>query len=145
MPGWGKLFTVFQKACIMKPGDVILRNQNPIAVKHMIGSALSTLAVNGTMLSILVLLLLATVISAADICRAVSGNHGLFNSVGLFAQHNPVYKWDPIVEKKRYRLERSDLDAYRLESRRWHQLRAEVQDRLNSRHLKKPLGSQSKL
>jgi hypothetical protein len=129
----------------MKPGDLILRNQNPTAIKHMIGSALSSLAVNGTMLSILAMLLLATVISAADICRAVSGNHGLFNSVGLFAQHNTVYKWDPIVEKKRYRLERSDLDAYRLESRRWHQLRAEVQDRLNSRHLKKPLGSQSKL
>ena len=36
----------------MKPGDVILRNQNPTAIKHMIGSAL-TLAVNGTMLSIL--------------------------------------------------------------------------------------------
>ena len=129
----------------MKPGDLILRNQNPISIKHIIGSALCSLAVNGTMLSILALLLLATVISAADICRAVSGNHGLFNSVELFAQHNSVYKWDPIVEKKRYRLERSDLDAYRIESRRWHQLRAEVQDRLTSRHLKKPLGSQSKL
>jgi hypothetical protein len=129
----------------MKPGDVILRNQNPTAIKNMIGSALCTLAVNGAMLSILALLLLATVLSAADICRAVSGNHGLFNSVGLFAQHNPVYQWDPIAEKKRSRLERTDLDAYRLESRRWHQLRAEVQERLTSRHLKKPLGSQSKL
>lgn len=129
----------------MKPGDVILRNQNPTAIKHIIGSALSTLVVNGIMFSILALLVLATVISAADICRAVSGNHGLFNSVGLFAQHNSVYEWDPIVEKKRHRLERSGLDAYRLESRRWHQLRAEVQDRLTSRHLKKPLGSHSKL
>ena len=129
----------------MKPGDVILRNQNPTAIKNMIGSALCTLAVNGAMLSILALLLLATVLSAADICRAVSGNHGLFNSVGLLAQHNPVYQWDPIVEKKRYRLERTDLDAYRLESRRWHQLKAEVQDRLTSRHHKKPLGLQSKL
>jgi len=129
----------------MKPGDVILGNQNPTAIKHIIGSALCSLAVNGTMLSVLVLLVLATVISAADICRAVSGNHGLFNSVGLFAQQNSVYKWDPIVEKKRYRLERSDVDAYRLESRRWHQLRAEVQDRLTSRHPKKPLGSRSKL
>ena len=122
-----------------------MRNQNPTAIKHIIGSALSTLAVNVIMLSFLVLLLFSTVIAVADILRAVSGNHKLFNSVGLLAQHNSVYNWDPIVEKNRYRLERSDLDAYRLESRRWHQLRAEVQDRLTSRHLKKHLRSQSKL
>ena len=122
-----------------------MRNQNPTAIKHVIGSALSTLAVNVIMLSFLVLLLFSTVITVADILRAVSGNQKLFNSVELLAQHNSVDKWDPIVEKNRYRLERSDLDAYRLESRRWHQLRAEVQDRLTSRHLKKPLRSQSKL
>ena len=122
-----------------------MRNQNPTAIRHVIGSALSTLAVNVIMVSFLVLLLFSTVITAADILRAVSGNHTLFDSVGLLAQHNSVYNWDPIVEKNRYRLERSDLDAYRLESRRWHQLRAEVQDRLTSRHLKKPLRSQSKL
>ena len=122
----------------MKPGDLILRNENPVAIKRVIGSVLSALALHGVMLSFLVLLLLSTVIAAADICRAASGNHRLFDSIDFFAQNISPYKLDPQVEKERSRLERSDLDAYRNESRRWHQLKAEVKDRPSSRHSKKP-------
>jgi len=74
----------------MKPGDLILRNENPAALKRVIGSVLSALALHGVMLSFLGLLLLATVIAAADICRAASGNQRLFDSIGFFSQNNSV-------------------------------------------------------
>ena len=125
----------------MNPGDLILRNQNQTGVTHTIKSAFSTLAANVTMLSLLALLLLSTVIAATDICRAVSGNHGLFKSVVIFAQHHSSYKSDPASEKERYRQERSDLDAFRNERQRWHKLKAEVQDRQSSRQFKKPAKS----
>jgi hypothetical protein len=129
----------------MKSGDLILRNHNSTAIKSLIGSALSALAVKGTVMSFLALLLLSTVIAAADICRAVSGNHSLFNSVGLLAKYNSAYKVDPIVEKERSRLERSDLDAYRNERQRWHQLKVEVKERLSVQSSKKPAKSPSTL
>jgi hypothetical protein len=45
---------------------------------------------------------------------------------------------DPLLEKERTRLEKSDMDAYRNERQRWHQLKAEVKDRLASKQSKKP-------
>jgi hypothetical protein len=110
----------------MKPGDLILRNEKPDAFKRIIGSLLSAVALHGVMLSFLVMLLLATVVAAADICRAASGNLRLFHSFDSLAQNNSV---DPNVEKERLRLERSDLDNYRNESRRWRQLKAELKER----------------
>lgn len=129
----------------MKSGDLILRNHNSTAIKKGIGSALSTLAVKGTVLSFLAFLLLSTVIATADICRAVSGNHRLFNSVGILAQYNSAYKLSPIVERERSRLEKSDLDAYRNERQRWHQLKVEARDRLISQNSKKPAKPHSTL
>lgn len=121
----------------MKQGDLILRNQNPTFMKHVGGSFLSTLAYKGTVLFFLALLLLSTVIAAADICRAASRNHFLFNSVKLIAQYTSANKLDPVFEKERARLEKSDLDAYRNERQRWHQLKAEVKDRLTAPQSKK--------
>ena len=121
----------------MQQGDLILRNQNPAFVKQASGSFLSTLAYKGTVLFLLTLLLLSTVIAAADICRAASRNQFLFNSIKLIAQYTSANELDPDLEKERARLEKSDMDAYRNERLRWHQLKAEVKDRLASRHSKK--------
>ncbi len=129
----------------MKQGDLILRNRNPKAMEHVGGAVLSALAYKGTVFFFLALLLLSTVVAAADICRAASGNQSLFNSVGLLAQFNSAGKPDAEIEKERSRLERSDLDAYRNERQRWHQLRDEAKDRLASRHSKKPARSHSTL
>ena len=129
----------------MKPGDLILRNQRPAEVKHVIGSTLSALAIHGVMLSFLVLLLLSTVIAAADICRAASGNQRLFSSIDFLAQINSYSKVDAIEDKERSRLERSDLDAYRNETRRWHQLKAEMKMRASVRHSNKPVKSHTTL
>jgi hypothetical protein len=96
------------------------------------------LAYKGTVLSLLALLILSTVIAAADVCRAASGNHFLFNSIKLIAQYTSSNKLDPLLEKERTRLEKSDMDAYRNERQRWHQLKAEVKDRLASKQSKKP-------
>jgi hypothetical protein len=128
---------IFPKASSMKPGDWILRNRNSTGLKNAIGSLLSTFVVKGTVMSFLALLILSTVIAAADICRALAGNQRLFNSVGFIARYHSPYKSDPLVEKERSRLERSDLDAYRNERQRWHQLQAEEKGRLVSMHSKK--------
>jgi hypothetical protein len=129
----------------MQQGDLILRNQNPAFVKQAGGSFLSTLAYKGTVLFLLTLLLLSTVIAAADICRAASRNQFLFNSIKLIAQYTSANELDPDLEKERARLEKSDMDAYRNERLRWHQLKAEVKDRLASRHSKKPTKPHSTL
>ena len=122
----------------MQQGDLILRNQNPAVMERAGGSFLSNLAYKGTVLSLLALLILSTVIAAADVCRAASGNHFLFNSIKLIAQYTSSNKLDPLLEKERTRLEKSDMDAYRNERQRWHQLKAEVKDRLASKQSKKP-------
>jgi len=122
----------------MRQGDLILRNQNPAVMERAGGSFLSNLAYKGTVLSLLALLILSTVIAAADVCRAASGNHFLFNSIKLIAQYTSSNKLDPLLEKERTRLEKSDMDAYRNERQRWHQLKAEVKDRLASKQSKKP-------
>jgi hypothetical protein len=122
----------------MRQGDLILRNQNPAVMERAGGSFLSNLAYKGTVLSLLALLILSTVIAAADVCRAASGNHFLFNSIKLIAQYTSSNKLDPLLEKERTRLEKSDMDAYRNERQRWHQLKAEIKDRLASKQSKKP-------
>ena len=122
----------------MKQGDWILRKQNQADTKHAGGTFLSTLAYKLTVLSLLALLLFSTVIAAADVCRAASRNHFLFNSIKLIAQFTSTYELNPIIEKERARLEKSDMDAYRNERQRWHQLKAEVKDRLASKQSKKP-------
>ena len=122
----------------MRQGDLILRNQNPAVMERAGGSFLSNLAYKGTVFSLLALLILSTVIAAADVCRAASGNHFLFNSIKLIAQYTSSNKLDPLLEKERTRLEKSDMDAYRNERQRWHQLKAEVKDRLASKQSKKP-------
>jgi len=124
---------------------LILRNQNPAFVKQAGGAFLSPLAYKGTVLFLLTLLLLSTVIAAADICRAASRNQFLFNSIKLIAQYTSANELDPDLEKERARLEKSDMDAYRNERLRWHQLKAEVKDRLASRHSKKPAKPHSTL
>jgi hypothetical protein len=129
----------------MKKGDLILGNRNPKIRREVGGSVLSSLAYKGTVFFFLALLLLSTVVADADICRAASGNHSLFNSVGLLAQFNSAAQLDALAEKERSRLERSDLDAYRNERQRWHQLRDEAKDRLAARHSKKPTRSHSTL
>lgn len=122
---------------VMKPGDLILRNQRPASIQRAVASFFSVLALHCVMLSFLVLLLISTVFAAADICRAASGNYRLFDLMSFFAQTNLAYQLDPDVEKERSRLERSDLDAYRNEKWRWHQLRDEVKDRSFLRKSKK--------
>jgi hypothetical protein len=122
----------------MRQGDLILRNQNPAVMERAGGSFFSNLAYKGTVLSLLALLILSTVIAAADVCRAASGNHFLFNSIKLIAQYTSSNKLDPLLEKERTRLEKSDMDAYRNERQRWHQLKAEIKDRLASKQSKKP-------
>jgi hypothetical protein len=122
----------------MQQGDLILRNQNPAVMERAGGSFLSNLAYKGTVFFLLALLILSTVIAAADVCRAASGNHFLFNSIKLIAQFTSTYELNPIIEKERARLEKSDMDAYRNERQRWHQLKAEVKDRLASKQSKKP-------
>ena len=122
----------------MRQGDLILRNQNPAVMERAGASFLSNLAYKGTVLSLLALLILSTVIAAADVCRAASGNHFLFNSIKLIAQYTSSNKLDPLLEKERTRLEKSDMDAYRNERQRWHQLKAEIKDRLASKQSKKP-------
>lgn len=129
----------------MKPGDWILRKRNSTGLINAIGSFFSTLAVKGIMLSFLALIILSTVIAAADICRAVAGNYSLFNSLDFMSQYHSAYKFDPLVVEERYRQERSDLDAYRNEKQRWHQLKAEAKERLTSAHSKKPAKPHSTL
>ena len=129
----------------MKQGDLILRIRNQKAVKNVGGSLLSNLAYKGTVFFFLTLLLLSTVVAAADICRAASGNQSLFNSVELLSQFSSAAKSDALLQKERSRLERSDLDAYRNERQRWHQLRDEAKERLAARHSKKPTRSHSTL
>jgi hypothetical protein len=121
----------------MKPGDLILRNQKPASVRHVVGSFFSALTLHGLMLSFLALLLVSTVFAAADICRAATGNYRLFDLMNFFGQANLAYQLDPVAEKERSRLERSDLDAYRNERWRWQQLRDEVKDRSFLRKSKK--------
>jgi hypothetical protein len=127
----------FPGARSMKSGDWILRKRNSTGLISAIGSFFSTLAVEGIMLSFLALIILSTVIAAADICRAVAGNYSLFNSLDFISQYHSAYKFDPLVVEERYRQERSDLDAYRNEKQRWHQLKAEAKERLTSARSKK--------
>lgn len=129
----------------MRQGDLILRNQNPAVLEHAGGSFLSNLAYKGTVLALLALLILSTVIAASDICRAASGNQFLFNSIKLIAQFTSADETDLVVEKERTRLEKSDMDAYRNERLRWHQLKAEVKDRLATHRSKKPAKPHSTL
>lgn len=74
---------------------------------------------------LLVLLTAATLIAAADMCRAAAGNPSLFRSMFLSAQ-----KWvdslrDRDPSEKQLRQERLVMDAFRNEKQRWQQMKHE--------------------
>jgi hypothetical protein len=129
----------------MKTGDLILRNPDPTCKASTWGTAFCSLVGKGTILTLGALVAFSALIAAADVCRALSGNHGLFHSIGFIAQFNSHTRPDPVVEKERSRLERSDLDAYKNERLRWHQLKVEVRERSTSQQSKKPTRPSSAL
>ncbi len=78
---------------------------------------------------LLVLLTAATLIAAADMCRAAAGNPSLFRSIVLSAQ-----KWvdslrEPAPSEQLLRQERLVMDAFRNEKQRWQQMKHEPASR----------------
>ncbi len=75
---------------------------------------------------LLVLLTAATLVAAADMCRAAAGNPSLFRSMFLSARQwvDSLRNHDPAAE--RLRQERLDMDAYRSEKQRWQQMKNEI-------------------
>ncbi len=78
---------------------------------------------------LLVLLTAATLIAAADMCRAAAGNPSLFRSIALSA-----HKWldsfrDRDPSEQLLRQERLVMDAFRNEKQRWQQMKHEPPSR----------------
>lgn len=78
---------------------------------------------------LLVLLTAATLVAAADMCRAAAGNPSLFRSMFVSARQwvDALRNRDPAAE--RLRQERQDMDAFRNEKQRWQQMKNDLPSR----------------
>lgn len=74
---------------------------------------------------LLLLLTAATLVAAADMCRAAAGNPSLFRSMFISALQwvDSLRNPDPAAE--RLRQERQVMEAFRSEKQRWQQMKNE--------------------